>query len=78
MAKGWGKGIGKNIARNLRGDWGERALNFAISRSFIFAISMGENDKRSVNFAKALLASFYFQKNSLNYNLSKQTGTSQD
>ena len=34
-------------------------LNFAISRdsilrSFIFAISMGENDKRSLNFAKAL------------------------
>ena len=33
-----------------------RALNFVI-----FVISMGENDKRSLNFAKALSTSFYFQ-----------------
>ena len=33
-------------------------LNFAI-----FAISMGENDKRSLNFAKEFSTSFYFQKN---------------
>ena len=38
---------------------------------------MGENDKRSLNFTKALSTSFYFpKKKSLNYNLSKQTGTS--
>ena len=45
-----------------------RSLNFVI-----FVISMGENDKRSLNFAKALSTSFYFQKKILNYNLSKQT-----
>ena len=33
-------------------------LNFAI-----FAISIGENDKRSLNFAKEFSTSFYFQKN---------------
>ena len=48
----------------------------SISRSFIFAISMGESDKRSLNVAKALWTSFYFQKKSLNYNNSNQTGTS--
>ena len=48
----------------------------SISRSFIFAISMGESDKRSLNVAKALWTSFYFQKKSLSYNNSNQTGTS--
>ena len=48
-----------------------------ILRSVIFPISMGENDKRSLNFTKALSMSFYFpKKKRLNYNLSKQTGTS--
>ena len=34
----------------------------SILRSFIFVISMGENDKRSLNFMKALSTSFYFPK----------------
>ena len=32
----------------------------SILRSFIFTISMGKNDKRSLNFTKALLTLFYF------------------
>ena len=39
-----------------------RFLWDGILRSFIFPISMGENDKRSLNFTKALSTSFYFPK----------------
>ena len=56
----------------------EELLIISVATLFVlnFAISMGENDKRSLNFSKALSTSFYFQKKSLNYKLSKQTGTS--
>ena len=37
-------------------------IRLPYSRALNFAISMGENDKRSLNFAKALSTSFYFQK----------------
>ena len=72
--------IGKIQLKNIKGTL--FALNFAIFPRQYFAKLYfcnfdGGNDKRSLNFAKALSTSLYFQKKkSLNYNLSKQTGTS--